>query len=542
VRAILVTLVALAGGCTGEIGAPTHRTGAGGGGATAEFAPAPPSLHRLTTSQYGNTLVDLFGPDLVLPTDLEVDTPLHGFNSIGAGELTIPPRAAEQYEDAALSVAGQVMRDEARRAALVGCETAVATDPCVAGFLARFGRRAWRRPLEADEIASLQALAASVTETFGGDAWKGLEYVIAALLQSPDFLFRVEVGEPDPQDATRRRYDSWEMAARLSYLLWDSTPDDELLDAAERDELVAEDGLRTQVLRMLALPRARMALVSFWGEYLSLSRLEGLDRDPAQFPQMTPTLPGAMRGEIEHLFTDVVFDRDADFRDIFSTRTTFVDSELADLYGLPDPAVLGYTRVELPEDSPRGGLVATAGILAMYAHHTVTSPTNRGKFVRVNLLCQDISPPPPGVNTNLPESEGGPRTMREKLEMHRTNPTCAGCHSLMDPIGLSLEHFDSIGAWRDTDQGLPLDTTAEIDGVTFDGARELGEVLRAHPGAGACVARRLYRHGTGHLEVETEQPQIAELAAQFADSGFRFQDLVLALVLSPGFRTAAEPE
>jgi hypothetical protein len=201
---------------------------------------------------------------------------------------------------------------------------------------------------------------------------------------------------------------------------------------------------------------------------------------------------------------------------------------------------VGFTRVDLPPDSPRGGLVATAGILAMYAHHTVTSPTNRGKFVRVNLLCQDIPPPPPGVETTLPGDESGPQTMRQKLEIHRTNATCAGCHNLMDPIGLSLEHFDSIGAWRDDDRGMPLDTTAQIDGVLFDGARELGETLRNHPGAGSCVARRLYRHGTGHLEVESEQPQIDELAAEFADTGFHFQDLVLAIVLSPGFRTASE--
>jgi hypothetical protein len=199
-------------------------------------------------------------------------------------------------------------------------------------------------------------------------------------------------------------------------------------------------------------------------------------------------------------------------------------------------------EVELPADGPRGGLLGTAAFLALNAHATVTSPTNRGKFIRVNLLCQDIPPPPPGVVTSLDGVGGeGPQTMRMELERHRSNAVCAGCHNQMDPLGLGLENFDPIGAYRTTDQGLPLDTLSTVEGVEFENARELGEVLHDDPGVGACVARRLYRHALGHLEYETEEQAILDLSADFAENGYSFRELVLALVTSDSFLTSGDP-
>ncbi len=502
------------------------------------FRPSPATLHRLTRTQYVNSVRHALG-DVRLPDDLEVDTPLHGFSTVGAAELTISPRAAEQFEAAALDVTGQVFDDASRRAALVGCEPADAA--CVRDFFARFGRRAWRRPLAPEEIDRLAGLHAELTGSFR-DPWAALRFTVAAMLQAPDFLFRAEVGEPDPADPAKRRYTNHEMASRLAYFLWSSPPDDALLDAADRGELVTDAGLRAQAARMLADPRAREAMRAYFGEYLSLGELDHLEKDRATFPQMSDTLGRSMRAEIEAVVDHLVFERDADFRELLTTRETFVNAELAALYHLPAPEGEALVAAELPADGARGGLLSMAGVLAVNAHHTVTSPTRRGKFIQANLLCFDVPPPPPGVVTNLDGVGGeGPQTTRQKLTRHAVDPTCNGCHQHMDPIGLALENFDAIGAWRTTESGLPIDATAGVQGVAIDGARALGALVREDAQFGDCMARRMYRHATGHLEERGEIGVVRRLGREFREGGHRVVALATAIVLSEGFRGAAPP-
>lgn len=510
--------------------------------------PAAATLHRLTRAQYISTLRALFGPDVVIPADLEPDTPLHGFSTIGASELTISTTAARQFEAAAFEVAAWALADPARRDALVGCvPSGEAADPCLIEFVGRFGRLAWRRPLEGAEVGWLVGLAAEIASDLR-DPWQGLSHALAAMLQSPDFLFRIEVGEPDPAKPERRRYTGFEMASRLSYLIWGGPPDAELLDAAAEGRLFEDAGLLAEVDRLLADERARPALMRFFDEALTLDRLATVTKDREAFPFATAALLTAMRSEIVRVVEDIVFDREADLRELLTTRTTFVNPALAALYNLapPNPASAdadGFDRMEHPEDSPRGGLMSMAGILALNAHATVTSPTLRGKFVQTALMCFDVPPPPEGIDTTLAEGDGpqGPQTMRQKLSRHAEDPTCAGCHVHMDPIGLALENFDAIGVYRTTDQGLPIDARSEVGGVAFEGARQLGEVLAAQPQFGECVARRFYRFGTGRLETLGELPAIESLAAAFEHSGYRVTALVRALVLSEAFRTASEP-
>ena len=510
------------------------------------FAPAPPTLHRLTLTQYRNAVHALLGAGLTLPTDLEADTPLHGFNAVGASELTISPRAAEQFEAAALSIAAQAVSDAEARASLVGCEPGSDDADCLPRFLARIGRLAWRRPLEPDELEALRQLATTSAAELR-DPWQGVLYGLAAILQAPDFLFRVEHGEPEPGapagagGVARRRYTSLEMASRLSFFLWDAPPDDALLSAGERGELSTVEGVRVAAERLLADERAERALTGFFNEYVHLDRLDTLRKDPATFPQMSETLGASMKAEIDALFRDIVFTRDADFGELLTSRRIFVDGQLAALYGLPAPALPEtVTAYDLPPGHPRGGLMATAGILALYAHNTVTSPTLRGKFVASNLLCVDIPPPPAGVVTQLPEGDGSPETMRAKVTRHRADPTCNGCHQFMDPMGLALENFDAIGAYRTTDQGLPIDATGELIGETFQGATGLGRAIRGTSDLGACLARRMYRHATGHLEIPGEEPAVQALVAQLEASGGRVKALALALVVSPGFRLVGD--
>jgi hypothetical protein len=506
------------------------------------FAPYEASLHRLTRAQYANTVRDLLG-DVSLPTDLEVDTPLHGFTTVGASELTVSPRAAEQYEEAARNLAAQVFADRGRAAAFVGCSPADAEDPCVRDFLARFGRRAFRRPLGGDEIDRWQEVARRITANLG-DIWIAMEMTTAGLLQSPHFLFRVEVGEPDPSDASRRRYTGLEMASRISYFIWSSTPDDALLDAAAAGELDTAAGVRSQARRLLDDPRARTSLIQFFSEYFKLDRLEGITKSAELFPQMSPTMGDSMRQEVLLLIDDIAFERDGDLREMLDTKTTFVNAELARLYQHPSEIPeTGFTKISHAENSPRAGLLTTGAFLALNAHATVTSPTFRGRFIRQYLLCQEIPPPPAGVVTTLPEPDpdAGPETLRSRLErLHLAAPTCAACHNLMDPLGFALESFDAIGAYRTTENGLAVDTRGALDGETFTDAGELASILRQRTDVSGCVSRLLYRYATGHLETREERRVLDALGQQFAASSFSFGELVLAVVSSDGFRLAVE--
>jgi hypothetical protein len=537
-------LVGLLASCSGNVSAPSGANDSdmwhvdeGDPAASERFEPAPATLHRLTVAEYRNSVHDLLGAGLSLSTELEPDTALKGFTSIGASELTIAQTTAEKLEAAALELTAQVFADAERRVALVGCEPASSGDACVGEFIARFGRRAFRRPLESAELADMKALAVELDATLG-DVWESLSYVVAAFLESPDFVFRVEVGEPDPDVPSRLRHTSLEMASRLSYVLWQSMPDDTLLAAGERGDLLDREAVRREAERMMGEPRFRQAMQRFFSENLALERLDNLSKESAVFPQMSATLPSAMRAELMHMFEHVVFTTQGDFRDLFDSRTRFVNGELAALYGIPDVSGDEFVAVDMPADSARVGLLGSAGLLAIYATTTNTSPTRRGKFVRNRLLCQEIPSPPPGTDTTLPEADAS-QTMRERLTLHRTDPVCAGCHIMMDPLGLSLESFDGLGVHRETDRGRPLDLTGTIDGKAFDGPAELAGLLREHANAGPCVVQQLYRFATGHQESSGERVVLRELAARFAEHDYRLPALVLELVSSDGFRFAS---
>ncbi len=557
---LIAALLAL--GCTGNVVGPTDGNGSGtgpgstgtdGNGSTgstgsvdlpSEFVPSGSRLRRLRVIEYQNSLRDLLGPGIVIPVELEADTVLNGFASIGASRMAFSPRATELLEAAALDVASQAVSDVANRALLVPCTPAATVDDaCSAQFLESFGRRAFRRPLTPEEVNRYVTVAATAAEALG-DFWGGIEYAIAGLLQSPHFLYRAELGQPDVANPSLRVLDGYQLATRLSFLLWNTTPDDALLDAAAAGELSTAAGLQAATERLLVSDRAQPALQNFFTEMLRLSDLDGLPQSAQAFPQMTATLGAAMRTETLSLLTDIVFTKNADYRDLFSTTTTFVDPELALLYGLPAPQGSDFVEVSLPIDGPRVGYLGHGSFLALNAHVASTSPTYRGKFVREVLLCSAIPPPPPDVVTDLPENTGagGPQTMRDKLTVHRTDPACAGCHAVMDPIGLALEHFDGIGAYRETDQGLTIDATGDLDGAPFDGLRGLAEVLKANPDLGACLARSLFRYATGHLEGEGEEPVIQSLSAALSADGYRVQSLLGDLIQSAGFRFVGAPE
>lgn len=505
-----------------------------------DLEPAPPTMHRLTTAQLHNTYVAVLGLPLELPTNLPSDDLLYGSTAIAAAGATVAPLAAEQYEAATYFVLDQVWADPVRRASLVGCEPATASDPCVAEFFATFAKKAWRRPVEDAEVDALVALTAALAGELG-DVNASLEFAAASVLQSPHFLFRVEIGAEDPSAPELLRYTSWEMASRLSYLILGAPPDDELVALAESDGLGSVDAIEAQAFRLLDDPRARPALVAFFRDFMGLAKLDALDKDIEQFPQMTATLGPSMRSELERMFETTVFDESGDFRDLFTTRTTALNEDLARVYGIE-----GITGPELrphtfAESDHRAGILTSAGFLAVNAHKTQTSPTHRGRFVRIQLLCQDVPPPPEGVDTSLPapDPDAPPKTLRERLEIHRDQPACAACHDLMDPIGFAFEHFDPIGAYREVDeQGLTLDSTSDIEGTPVASGDEVGAVMAQMPAASACIAQRFYEHAGAHLVASGERDALQEVVDEFVTSEYDFRSLVVAIVVNDGFRYA----
>jgi len=532
---VLLALAA-AGGCVGVIGDPEGETS---GTATTEPALAEATLHRLTRPQIQNAWRDLLGEPLAMPTDLPADDVLYGFSSISAARSTISPVDAEKYEAATYHVLDQIFADPVRLEAFTGCPAPKVGDACVDGFVGTFTAKAWRRPAAGDEVAALLALGSKVAADLG-DPVQGLKFMLAGVLMSPHFLFRVEVGEPGPE---AYRYTSWEMASRLSFLLLDAPPDDELRAAAKSGELVTSGGVRAQATRLLNDPRARVALTRFFRDFMNIGGLDGLDKQPDKFPQMTATLGPSMRIEIERMFEENVFEREGDFRDLFTTRDTHVNEDLARVYGIEGITGPDWTPITLPDDGKRAGILTTPGFLALNAHKTQTSPTRRGRFIRLNLLCQDVPPPPPGIDTTLPDADPTkPTTLRERLDAHRKDPACAGCHQKMDPIGFTLERFDSIGAYRDMDENnLPIDSASEIDGAPVDGPMDMTALIAALPEVGACVARRFYEHGGAHLAGKGDEPSVDALVADFVGSNYTFKELVLALVTNNGYRYASPP-
>ncbi|HZF56019.1 MAG TPA: DUF1592 domain-containing protein [Polyangiaceae bacterium] len=532
---VLLALAA-AGGCVGVIGDPE---GEASGTATTEPALAEATLHRLTRPQIQNAWRDLLGEPLAMPTDLPADDVLYGFSSISAARSTISPVDAEKYEAATYHVLDQIFADPVRLEAFTGCPAPKVGDACVDGFVGTFTAKAWRRPAAGDEVAALLALGSKVAADLG-DPVQGLKFMLAGVLMSPHFLFRVEVGEPGPE---AYRYTSWEMASRLSFLLLDAPPDAELRGAAKSGELVTSGGVRAQATRLLNDPRARVALTRFFRDFMNIGGLDGLDKQPDKFPQMTATLGPSMRIEIERMFEENVFEREGDFRDLFTTRDTHVNEDLARVYGIEGITGPDWTPITLPDDGKRAGILTTPGFLALNAHKTQTSPTRRGRFIRLNLLCQDVPPPPPGIDTTLPDADPTkPTTLRERLDAHRKDPACAGCHQKMDPIGFTLERYNSIGAYRDMDENnLPIDSASEIDGAPVDGPMDMTALIAALPEVGACVARRFYEHGGAHLAGKGDEPSVDALVAEFVGSNYTFKELVLALVTNNGYRYASPP-
>jgi hypothetical protein len=498
--------------------------------------PTPVVLKRLTKAQYEHSVRDLVG-DVAIPISLEPDNASDGFLVVGGSKSSISALGVERYESAAHAIAEQAMEPGPIRDALLPCTPASDNDAaCAREFVGAFGRRAFRRPLADDELSRYVDRAIGAMNKLG-DFHQGLGFAMAGMLMSPYFLFRVELGTPD---GDRLRYSDYEIASRLSYFLWSSTPDDALLDAAASGQLSDEAGLAAQVSRMLADDKARRGVRSFFDERFTLYLLDDLVKDTSIYPTMSADLGPDAREETLATIEDLVVDRDADYRSLFTSRRTFINRRLASLYRVPAPDLEAFAPTTLPADGARAGILGHASILAQNAHATSTSATLRGKFIRTVLLCNEIPPPPADVDTSLPEATESFPTLRDRIAQHIADPACAVCHSFLDPVGLGLEQFDGLGAFRVEENDQPIDPSGELDNVEFGDARGLGATLYAHPNVAACLTRHLYRYAIGTVEQKGDGALIDQLTEQFVDDGHSIKALMRRIALSDGFRFAKE--
>lgn len=391
----------------------------------------------------------------------------------------------------------------------------------------------WRRPAQSEEIARYKSLIAEAQNQ--GDGFEdGLELVLEAALTSPHFLFRPEI-DPDQSTPASHPLAPHELASRLSYFLWSSAPDAELLATAADGSLIADDGLAAQLDRMLSDARASALTDNFAAQWLGMRQMEYMTPSLDVFPEFDDALRDAMIGEVRALF-QAFLDEDRNLLDIVDTDFTYVNARLADHYGLDGASSDAFVRVDVG-DAPRGGLIESAGLLTLNAHPAKTSPTRRGKWLLDQLLCQPPADPPPDVNTNL-EPPGPGVSIKEFLAQHRADPQCAGCHDAMDAMGLTLEHFDPLGRWRQHDDNdMPVDPTGELmSGQIIDGHQGLIAYLRDNPAFESCVARKMTMYALGRDPQHIDSCALDDIQASFAASGHTIRGLVKAIVMSPMFR------
>lgn len=500
------------------------------------ITPAPGGLRKLTVHQYRATIQKLFGTAAAALVEAPTDTPEFGLDSIGATDHTITPAGVETYERTARLVGQAVVDDPEARANVMTCAPAGLSDrACYAEIAERFGRIAWRRSLDADEVERLVTVAVDAALA-RKSADLGVAAMVTVLLQSPDFLYQVEIGEASEVQGKRTLLPG-ELASRMSFFLLGHGPDEELLDRADAGDLDDDEGVRAVALDLIARPEATFALRDFYEQLFELRSLSGLEKDPELFPSFDDDTREAIAMETLIFLDDIVWTRDADAREMFDAPYTFVNADNAWIYGVSASSDM-FEKRELPG---RMGLLSQPSFLAHAAHAKLTSPTRRGLFVLTKLMCDPVPPPPPGVPIFPPE-DGKPKTMRMRLEAH-AHGTCLACHEQTDSIGLALEHFDAVGAYREKDQGLPIDDADELAALgSFEGMAGLAARLRESEDTPLCMARQIFRQSMGHMETKGEQPALDAIDEAFARGGYRIQGLLVEIAASPAFRLVGEPK
>jgi hypothetical protein len=500
-------------------------------------APSPGSapLRRLSNAEYRNTLEDLFAGSAEVKAAVATATaefPAEpeslGFRN-SAEFLIVQPLLAQKYMDAAETIAERA----AQSPGVVPCTPRAGAEmECARIFIADFGERAYRRELTSEERARLEAQFQRALTSYGFAA--GVEWTIFGVLQSPSFLYRVEAGEPAGNGGLFRPTGQ-EMASRLSYLFWQSQPDAELLGAADSGELATAAGVERAARRLLADPRSAR-LFQYFSEWLDLDRLADFSRDPAIFKELAPELPALMEEESRTFVRALLARQDGNLSELLTGAYTYANKKLATHYGLGGASGSDFVRV----DAPHASGVLTQAMLAVQDKPYRTSIVRRGLKVRTDLLCQTVPAPPDDVPLNL-EALGPDVTQRERLEQHRSDPNCASCHALLDPIGVVFENFDAVGRYREKDEsGDPIVSTSTISATRdANGAvasvRELGALLAASTEVRECYVKQTFRFFFGRDVEVADHCSIQRMNTAFTERNQNLAELLVALTQTDAF-------
>ncbi len=493
-------------------------------------------LRRLTNFEYARTLHDLFAGYDVGNVGDAIPGDTTSRELIFDNQATLQGVSA-QHVDGYGKVAERIAALVTTDAKLTGCDPMTGSDGCFQEFLKPFTERAFRRPASADELSRIAATFVSVKATLGFQAAEGA--ALERILQSPQFLYRLEP-ESLPAVGKSTTLAPYELATRLSYLVWGSMPDAELLAAAKSGALATPDALAMQTTRLLGDARAKSNFDHLFEQWLNLRTVPNINKDLQRFPRFTSQIARLMGEETRTFLERVLFEGQGGVAELLSANYTYANRTLADYYGLPGPASDSFEKFALPGGRTLG-ILGQGAFAALYATDKTTHPIKRGAFVRTRLLC-DALPSPPANVPPAPEFTGT-ETARELSAKHRAAPTCAACHDLIDPIGLGLENLDAAGIWRDSDvDGKPLDASGEVlDGGdatgVFVGAAALGAKLGGSSTVRACVATQLFRFGLGRDPGASDQCALQALsappeAAQILD----YRALLSRLVASDAFR------
>lgn len=503
---------------------------------TLQVGPAP--LRRLSRIEYNNAVRDLLGDTTKPGAGFIAEEKVLGFSSNSVTAVT--EVINEQYLDAALQIAERALPNLASR---FPC-TATGGEVCARQVLHDLARQAYRGALdtvEEDRLVELYRVTASALD----DA-AGLQAAIAAVLTSPRFLYVLELGAPGATDAVVP-LSQHEVAARLAFFLWRSLPDETALGAADRGELVTAEQVEAQARRMFDDPRSTDALEDFVTQWAQLENMAALNKSSMVYPEFSEPLKQSLLQETLTFYRETVRGMPGDVATLLTSSQSYVNRQLAQQYYNVGSSAADETSFVLTELNPdpnnphRAGLLTQGSVLAMHAHPTRASPVHRGKLVREQLLCQPLPPPPPNVKNTLPEGDMGTAT-RDVFSQHATDPSCAGCHRLMDPIGFGFGHYDGMGKYLDNENGNTIDAKGEVVGVgaaldgPFEGAVELAQKLASSGVVEPCFAVQVARYAFGRAETMSDACSLQDAYATFVDSGFQIRELMAAIARSDSFR------
>lgn len=508
------------------------------GSAEAAASAPEPTVRLISQSQYVATINQIFGPDISVKVRFAPVKRDDGLVGVGASTTVLTSGGLDPLETSARAIAAQIV-SPAHRDVLISCTPAdskMRDDQCARTFFTAAGRLLYRRPLTQGELTKIVDIAGHAVGN-GDDFYAGLAYALAGMLVSPDFLFIRERTEPDPSAPGTYRLDSYSKASRLSFLLWNAAPDDELLTAAANGDLNKPSGLRREVDRMIASPLYEEGVRAFFDDFFVMEAFDNLTKDSTTYPAFTTQAVTEAREQTLRTVVDHLVTRHGDYRDLYTTRHTFIAAELSALYKIPiNTGALGWVPYDFQPGDPRGGILTQVGFLAQYSQPSRSSATRRGRAVREVVLCQKVPDPPPNVDFTKFEAPSNPLpTARARLELHREDPVCAGCHRLTDPLGVAFENFDGGGQFRTNERGAPIDASGTLDGVAFSDAVGLGKALRDNPALKSCIVNRLYAYSVGHKMTPVEKPLIEQYKATLDRKGYQFDEMLRLVILDKSF-------